>query len=165
MDCLTGKSDNLAEISASTALHVKPLCKSTIARGLPKFRSEPDCICVPGVAISPNNSCGRNFGQKDTKQRIGTPKSVGVRGRTHTTVTNTAANRNQSQSWVSTPMCSASSRASNEATLSQSQSISRSLSQESMAMESSGAGGGGYFLGVKSCPPPTWRYGPRKSML
>ena len=22
-----------------------------------------------------------------------------------------------------------------------------------------------FFLGVTSCPPPTWRYGPRKSML
>ena len=22
-----------------------------------------------------------------------------------------------------------------------------------------------YLLGVTSCPPPTWRYGPRKSML
>ena len=21
------------------------------------------------------------------------------------------------------------------------------------------------YLGVTSCPPPTWRYGPRKSML
>ena len=65
-----------------------------------------------------------------------------MRGRTHTTVTNTGANRNQSQSWVSTPMCCASSRASQEATLSASQSISRSLSQESIAMEASGARGG-----------------------
>ena len=76
------------------------------------------------------------------KQQIDTPKSLAMRGRTHTTVTNTAANRNQSQSWVSTPMCSASSRASKEATLSASRSISWSLSQESTAMESSRAGGG-----------------------
>ena len=51
MDCLTGKSCNLAEISASTALNVKTLCKNTILRGWPKFRPEPYIICVPGVAI------------------------------------------------------------------------------------------------------------------
>ena len=51
MDCLTGKPDNLAEISASTALHVKPLCRNTIVRGWRKFWPEPYVICVPGVAI------------------------------------------------------------------------------------------------------------------
>ena len=51
MDSRTGKSNDLAEISASTALHVKPLCRNTIPRGWPKFRPELDVICVPGVAI------------------------------------------------------------------------------------------------------------------
>ena len=156
MDCLMGKSNNPVEISASTALHVKPLCRNTIPISRPKFRPKPYVICIPGVHIWPNNNFGRNFGQKNAKQRIDTPKSLAMRGRTHTTVTYTTAHRNQSQSWVSTPMCSASSKASKEATLSTSQSISRSLSQESMAMEeSSGAGActtrgctGGYWGGV-----------------
>ena len=138
MDCLTGKSDNLAEISASSALHVKPLCRNTIPRGWPKFGTEPCVICTPGVHIWPNNNSGRNFGQKNTKRRIDTPKSLAMRGRTHITVTNTASNKNQSKSMYE--MCSASSKASKEATLSASQSISRSLSQESMAMEHQGQG-------------------------
>ena len=29
----------------------------------------------------------------------------------------------------------------------------------------SSATGNNNYLGVTSCPPPTWRYGPRKSML
>ena len=68
MNCLAGKSHNLAEISASTALHVKPLCRNTILRGSPKFRPDPYVICVPGVAIRPNNKSGRNFGLENTKQ-------------------------------------------------------------------------------------------------
>ena len=157
MDCLTGKSNNLGEISAGTALHVKPLCKNTIPISWPKFQPEPYVICIPGVHIWPNNNSGRNFGQKNAKQRIDTPKSLVMRGRTHTTVTNTTAHRNQSQSWVSTPMCSASSKASKEATLSASQLISPSLSQESMAMEESsgacttrGSTGGGVLGGGRS---------------
>ena len=118
MDCVTGKPNNLAEISASTALHVKPLCKNTIPISWPKFRPKLHVICIPGVNIWPNNNSVRNFGQKNAKQRIDIPKSLAMRGRTHTTVTNTAAHRNQSQSWVSTPMCSASSKASKEATMS-----------------------------------------------
>ena len=135
MDGLTGKANNLAETSASTALHVKPPCRNTIPISWPKFRPQAYVICIPWVHIWPNNNSGRDFGQKNAELRVDTLKSLALRGRTDTTVTNTAAHRNQSPSWVSTPFCSASSKASKEATLFASQSISRRPSQESMAME------------------------------
>ena len=168
MDCPKGKWDNLAEILPSTALHVKPLCRNNNPRGWPKFRLEPCVICIPGVDRLQNNNSGPNFGQKNTKHRRDTPKSLAMRGRTHNTVTNTAANKNQSQSWVSTLMCSASPKASKEATMSASQSISRPLSQESIAMESSGAGacttrgwtgGGGGYRGGSGSGLGEWLWG------
>ena len=135
MDCLTGKASNLAKISASSAMHVKPLCRNTIPISWPKFHPQAYVICIPWVLIWPNNNSGRDFGQKNAKRRVDTPESLALRGRTDTTVTNTAAHRNQSPSWVSTPFYSASSKASKEGTLFAAQSISWSPSQESMAME------------------------------
>ena len=38
MDCPTGKCNNVAEISASTALYDKPLCRNTIPTSRQKFR-------------------------------------------------------------------------------------------------------------------------------